>query len=145
MFHRIRTLLEMIRFSHTLFAMPFAILASIMAWGVPVPGSGESVGVATFAARFQWQQLLGIVLCMVFARSAAMAFNRLADRQIDALNPRTSNRHLVTGALSVRSVWVFTIICCVGFVASTLIFLPNRWPAYLSVPVLFVETPGRVR
>ena len=137
MLQRIRTHLEMIRFSHTLFALPFAILASVMAWGVPAPtANGESTDLATFADGFRWRELVGILLCMVFARSAAMAFNRLVDRKIDAGNPRTARRHLVTGELSVGSVWVFTLVCFWGFVASTLIFLPNRWPLYLSVPVL---------
>src|SRR5439155_10895386 len=72
------------------------------------------------------------------ARSAAMAFNRLADRHYDALNPRTAQRHLPTGRLSVASVWIFTLVCSAGFIASTLLFLPagNAWPLYLSVPVL---------
>jgi 4-hydroxybenzoate polyprenyltransferase len=102
---------------------------------------------------------------MVFARSTAMAFNRLADRQLDALNPRTQGRHLPRGVLSVYLVWVFTIVCAIGFVASTAIFLlpknsghwrlsladsgpftrsppdfevlsSNPWPLYLSGPVL---------
>jgi 4-hydroxybenzoate polyprenyltransferase len=127
-FGRIRQLLEMIRFSHTLFALPFALLAAMMAWTAnaredpPVP--------------FRWQDLAGIVVAMVCARSAAMAFNRLADRRLDALNPRTANRHLPTGALSVGSVVLFTVICSLGFVAGTLLFLPNRWPLYGSLPVL---------
>ncbi len=75
---------------------------------------------------------------MVFARSAAMAFNRLADRRFDAANPRTAGRHLPAGRLSVQAVWLFTIVCSVCFVASTLLFLPfhNPWPLYLSGPVL---------
>jgi 4-hydroxybenzoate polyprenyltransferase len=83
-------------------------------------------------------ELLGILLCMVFARSAAMAFNRLADRRFDADNPRTAGRHLPSGALSPAVVWLFTILCGVGFVLSTLIFLArgNPWPLYLSGPVL---------
>jgi 4-hydroxybenzoate polyprenyltransferase len=73
---------------------------------------------------------------MVFARSAAMAFNRLVDARIDALNPRTANRHIPTGLLSKPQVWGFTIFCSLGFVLSTLIFLPNYWPLYLSIPIL---------
>ncbi len=123
-----RHLLEMVRFSHTLFALPFALLSAFMAWNLnarsepPVP--------------FRWTQLLGILVCMVFARSAAMSFNRLADRQIDARNPRTRVRHLPAGTLSVASVTSFALLCVVGFVAGTLLFLPNRWPLWLSVPVL---------
>lgn len=117
----VRRILEMIRFSHTLFALPFALLAACLAWRV-VP--------------FQGIHLLGIVLAMVFARSTAMAFNRLVDRQIDAGNPRTAMRHLPAGTLHVRTVTLFTIICCIGFILSTLCFLPNRLPLLLSIPVL---------
>jgi len=85
---------------------------------------------------FRWQDLAGIVLCMVAARSAAMAFNRLADRRIDAENPRTKMRHLPAGTLSVGSVILFTLISSAVFVAGTLLFLPNRLPLYLAVPVL---------
>src|SRR3954452_4961782 len=97
-------ILEMIRFSHTIFALPFAFLSAILAWQ---------------SAPFRWLDLLGILLCMVFARSTAMAFNRLVDRRIDATNPRTQSRHLPSGLLSVSSVWAFTILCALGFVAST--------------------------
>ena len=62
-----------------------------------------------------------------------MAFNRLADRDVDAQNPRTAVRHLPSGQLSVASVWLFTLFCCAGFIASTAIFLArdNPWPLYL--------------
>ncbi len=82
------------------------------------------------------QDWVGILLCMATVRSAAMAFNRLADRHYDARNPRTASRHLPTGRLSAASVALFTVVCAVAFVASTLLFLPNRWPLYLSIPVL---------
>ncbi len=90
---RLRLALEMIRFSHSLFALPFALLALVLAAdGIPP------------------LRTLGLVLvAMVAARSAAMAFNRLADRRFDAVNPRTSNRHLVTGSLSVPFAWGVTI------------------------------------
>jgi 4-hydroxybenzoate polyprenyltransferase len=123
---QIRRLLELIRFSHTLFALPFALLSATLAW--------------TREGTFRVVDLIGITLCMVFARSAAMAFNRLADRRIDAMNPRTAGRHLPAGLLSVSAVTGFTLLCALGFVASTLLFLwrdqPNYWPLYLSGPVL---------
>ncbi len=128
MLRRIRQLLELIRFSHTLFALPFALLAAVMAWAANrhcVP-----------PRPFRWLDLLGILLCMATARSAAMAFNRLADRRLDALNPRTRQRHLPTGRLSVAAAAAFTAACSLGFVAGTLLFLPNRIPLYASVPVL---------
>jgi 4-hydroxybenzoate polyprenyltransferase len=118
-------LLELIRFRHTVFALPFALLAAALAW---------------MDEPFRRLDLLGIVLCMVFARSAAMAFNRLTDRRLDARNPRTAGRHLPAGSLSIVTVAIFTIACCSAFVGSTLLFLvrdpPNFWPLYLSVPVL---------
>jgi len=126
---RIRQLLEMIRFSHTLFALPFALLSAAMAWAVN--WRSEPL------IPFRWQDLAGILVCMVFARSAAMAFNRLADRRLDALNPRTQMRHLPTGTLSVGSVALFTAVCSLGFAAGTLLFLPrNPLPLYCCVPVL---------
>src|SRR4051794_32191590 len=104
--HTVRRFLEMIRFSHTLFALPFAFFSAILAWY-------ENGAFSSPAKQTDfWLQLTGIVLCMVFARSAAMAFNRLADRDIDALNPRTASRHLPSGQLSAASVWLFTLLCC---------------------------------
>lgn len=154
MFQTIRHLLELIRFSHTLFALPFALLAAVMAWRMQAIDAeppftlvhdayltigdtklsldGPSIG--TLIIR--WQELAGILLSMVTARSFAMAFNRLADRRLDANNPRTQARHLPAGLLSAAQVTLFTLLCAVGFVASTLLFLPNRLPLYLSVPVL---------
>jgi 4-hydroxybenzoate polyprenyltransferase len=121
---RTRDFLELIRFSHTLFALPFALLGAVLAAfapGAPPP---------------RLRDWLGILLCMAAARSAAMAFNRLADRSFDALNPRTAGRHIPAGRLSARSVAAFTAVSALAFIASTLLFLPNRWPLYLSVPVL---------
>ncbi len=128
-FHRLRLMLEMIRFSHTLFALPFALLATAMAWAASLKTDSPH--------RPGWRELAGILVCMVFARSAAMAFNRLADRQLDARNPRTAGRHLPTGALSVASVALFTVVSSLGFVAGTLLFLPwNPWPLCAALPVL---------
>ena len=87
--------LEMIKIEHTLFALPFAFLGAVLAAnGLPSLG-----------------QLFWIVVSMVGARSAAMAFNRLADRSYDARNPRTSTRALPAGLLSVGFVWAFTKGC----------------------------------
>jgi 4-hydroxybenzoate polyprenyltransferase len=124
MFRAVRSLLELIRFSHTVFALPFALTSAALAWRKQ--------------AEFSWLELAGILLCMVFARSAAMAFNRIADRHLDALNPRTAGRHLPAGKLSLGSVWAFTLVCAIGFVASTILFWMrgNPWPAWLAVTVL---------
>jgi 4-hydroxybenzoate polyprenyltransferase len=118
-----RLLVEMMRFSHTIFALPFALLAAVMAWR-----EGQ--------VAWRWRDLLGVVCAMAFARSTAMAFNRLADRRLDARNPRTQSRHLPAGLLTVGGVTAFAVASAAGFVASTLAFLPNRWPLRLSVPVL---------
>jgi 4-hydroxybenzoate polyprenyltransferase len=113
-----------VKFSHTLFALPFALLGAALAARGPDGWHGRV------------QDWVGILLCMATARSAAMAFNRLADRHYDAINPRTASRHLPAGRLSARAVAIFTLVCGLAFVASTLLFLPNRWPLYLAVPVL---------
>jgi len=84
----------MIKFEHTLFALPFAFLGAIMA----------AKGLPT------WRQFVWITVAMVGARSAAMTFNRIADREIDAQNPRTANRELPTGKLSVGFAWVFLYV-----------------------------------
>jgi 4-hydroxybenzoate polyprenyltransferase len=147
-----RNLLEMIRFSHTLFALPFALLAAMMAWHVrsqeikpvgryfEILALGDVVyllgSVQLLAATIRWQELAGILICMVGARSAAMAFNRLADRRIDAENPRTKMRHLPAGTLSVASVIWFTLFSVLFFLGGTLLFLPNWLPLALAVPVL---------
>jgi 4-hydroxybenzoate polyprenyltransferase len=95
----IRTTLEMIKIEHTLFALPFALLGAVLAArGVPTA----------------WQ-LLWITLAMVGARSAAMAFNRIADHRYDAANPRTSGRAIPAGRLSLRFAWAFTIISAALF------------------------------
>lgn len=130
MWTRLRQILEMIRFSHTLFALPFALLAAAMAWLAPTRGGGR--------VAFRPLDLVAIVLCMVFARSSAMAFNRLVDRDLDAANPRTRMRHLPAGLLSVSSVAWFTIGSSVAFVAATALFLPNWLPLALAVPVLAI-------
>jgi 4-hydroxybenzoate polyprenyltransferase len=109
--------------------LPFALLAAAMAWSANAR--------ATPPVPFRWWDLLGILVCMATARSAAMAFNRLADRQLDALNPRTQMRHLPMGLLSTGSVISFTVACSLGFVAGTLLFLPrNAIPLCASLPVL---------
>src|SRR5437762_12417059 len=122
----VRRFLELIRFSHTLFALPFALMSALLAW--------HDKG------SFQIVELAGILACLVFARSAAMAFNRLVDRDVDALNPRTRARHLPAGLLSVPAVTAFTVFCAAAFLASTALFLlaepSNPWPVYLGVPVL---------
>ncbi|REK12593.1 MAG: 4-hydroxybenzoate octaprenyltransferase [Planctomycetota bacterium] len=128
MFASLRKLLELVRFSHTIFALPFALLAAVMAWEVSRAEGGPA---------WRWRELLGILICMVTARSWAMTVNRIADRRLDATNPRTAGRHLPAGLLSLSTVVAFAVACAVAFVAATLLFLPqNPLPVYLAVPVL---------
>src|SRR5213595_1714487 len=90
----IRTTLEMIKIEHTLFALPFAFLGAVLAArGIP-----------------SLRQIIWIVIAMVGARSTAMAFNRIADRDYDARNPRTKMRAIPAGGLSVAFVYAFTIV-----------------------------------
>src|SRR6185295_17774552 len=91
---KLKITLEMIRFEHTIFALPFALIGALLASG----------GMPT------WWQLTWIVTAMIGARSAAMSFNRLADVHFDRLNPRTKDRALVKGTLTVQFAVVFTII-----------------------------------
>jgi 4-hydroxybenzoate polyprenyltransferase len=96
--YRLRLTLEMIKFEHSVFALPFALTGALLAFrqnGFDAPGI--------------WRQLLWIVVAMVAARSAAMAFNRLIDAQIDARNPRTRMRAIPAGMLSPRFAWCFTV------------------------------------
>ena len=95
---RIKTVLEMIKFEHSVFALPFALTGALL---------------AARSTRHGWpslRQILWIVMAMVAARSAAMTMNRIADLQYDRLNPRTAARPLVTGALTLRFAWLFTLL-----------------------------------
>jgi 4-hydroxybenzoate polyprenyltransferase len=121
---RLSDYFSLVRFSHTLFALPFALLGAALAAHGPDGWRGRP------------RDWLGIFLCMVTARTAAMAFNRWADREIDARNPRTAGRHIPAGLLTARAVAGFTLLSSAAFVASTLLFLPNRWPIILALPVL---------
>ena len=126
----LRSYLELVRFSHTIFAMPFAIMSGMIAARIEVAENPQ-------LSAFHWLKLaIGIVVCMATARTAAMAFNRLVDREIDARNPRTADRHLPKGLLSVSDVQRLVSSSSILFIGSTLLFLPNWLPATLSLPVL---------
>jgi len=114
MFRSLKLTLEMIKIEHTLFALPFAFLgAALAARGLPA-----------------WNQILWIVVAMVGARSAAMAFNRLVDREFDAANPRTKMRAIPAGQLHARFVAVFTIASAALFFLAA--FMLNRLTLILS-------------
>jgi 4-hydroxybenzoate polyprenyltransferase len=95
---RIRLTLEMIKFEHSVFALPFALTGALLAWRE-----------AGFPRELLWIKLAWIVVAMVAARSVAMAFNRVLDADIDARNPRTKARHLPAGLLSRRFAWGFIV------------------------------------
>jgi len=94
---RIRTVLEMIKFEHSVFALPFALVGALLA----ARASG---------ALPSWRQILWIIVAMVGARSAAMTMNRIADIEYDRRNPRTANRALPAGELSLGFAWAFTAV-----------------------------------
>lgn len=115
--------LSLIKFSHTLFALPFALV-------------GFFVGIAEHGQGLSWRLLLLVVLCMVFARSAAMAFNRWLDRDVDALNPRTQMREIPAGVISPQAALRFVVLACVLFIATT--YFINPLCFYLSPVALAV-------
>jgi len=116
----IKTTLEMIKWEHSIFALPFALCAAMLAaGGMPA------------AAKLGW-----IVLCMVSARSAAMAFNRIADAQIDAANPRTAMRAIPAGVLSQKFAAIFVAAACGLFVLGAAQL--NRATLYLSPVALAI-------
>jgi 4-hydroxybenzoate polyprenyltransferase len=127
---QVATFLDLIKFAHSVFALPFALIAAFWAFRVSgiTPLSGRAL------------RLLSLVLaCMVFARTWAMTFNRLVDRRFDAANPRTAKRPSVTGAVSVGFMRGTLAICFAGFLLATagfLYFEKNEWPLLLAVPVL---------
>ena len=142
---KVKSYLSLIKFSHTVFAMPFALIGfslGVIKWNLELPGLNlnDTIGWAPRSFNISWDQillkLLLVVLCMVFARSAAMAFNRYLDRAFDAKNPRTAIREIPTGNLKANNVLFFTIISCLLFIACT--FFINRICLFLSPVALLV-------
>lgn len=114
---------SLVKFSHTVFAMPFAFI-------------GFSVAIFRDNNEFSLRLLLLIILCMIFARNAAMGFNRVADRRFDALNPRTSSREIPSGIINTKSALLFVIINAVLFIVTT--YFINRLALLLSPVALLV-------
>ena len=130
--HRLRLTLDMIKFEHSVFALPFALVGALLAW------RGVAGQVSGMAAKFGW-----ILLAMVSARSAAMAFNRLLDRHIDARNPRTASRHLPAGLLQARFVWTFFAVTVALFLLASAMLGPlclALSPVALSVILFYSFT-----
>jgi len=105
MFERVRVYLSFVRFSHSVFALPFALAGALL---------------AARHVTLTWSAVGWILVAMVAARSAAMGFNRLADARLDALNPRTANRELPRGAMTIRAATVFVV-------AASLVFMYAAW------------------
>ena len=104
LFPTVQRYASLVKFAHTIFALPFALVAFLLALQEP-------------GARFTWLLLLQMLGCMVFARNAAMGFNRWADREIDARNPRTAGRDVPAGRISPRQALIFTLVNAALFVA----------------------------
>src|SRR6201998_490859 len=123
---RIRTVLEMIKFEHSVFALPFALTGALLA------------ARATLHSWPTLRQVLWIVVAMVAARSAAMTLNRIADVRYDKENPRTKMRALATGALSVSFAWTFTLLAVAVFFAAAWQLTPLALKlAPLAIAILF--------
>jgi 4-hydroxybenzoate polyprenyltransferase len=120
---RVKEYLSLIKFSHTVFALPFALI-------------GFTLAVVYYHEPFEWHLFVKMLLCMVFARTAAMAFNRYLDRRFDALNPRTAQREIPAGVIKPEHALLFTIINSALFILTTLLI--NDTVFYLSIVALFV-------
>ncbi len=119
----IKKYFSLVTFSHTVFAMPFAL-------------TGFALAVSGSESGFSLKLLLLIILCMIFARNAAMGFNRVADYRYDALNPRTKSRELPAGAISFRAAVIFVIINSLLFIITTGFI--NRLTLFLSPVALII-------
>lgn len=114
---------SLVTFSHTIFALPFALLGYFLAVSQP-------------DISFKWETFVYVILCMVLARNAAMAFNRYLDRDIDGKNPRTAVREIPAGKISERSALLFVVFNCLAFIGVT--YLINPLCFYLSPVALLV-------
>ena len=148
---KVKSYLSLIKFSHTIFAMPFAMIGFFLAvtylhsfrTNDPDLLPSGFIGTATFPygeINYHWSfyilKLALVILCMLFARSAAMAFNRYLDRSFDAKNPRTAIREIPAGIIKANSVLLFTIVNCLLFIACT--FFINSLCFYLSPVALLI-------
>jgi 4-hydroxybenzoate polyprenyltransferase len=154
----VKKYLNLVKFSHTIFALPFAMIGFVLGWKnvfiLPENMKSQWYGVNPFTLPpvpgwhvtlqppviLTWNQLLVkfllVLVCMVTARSAAMAFNRYLDRSFDAKNPRTAIREIPAGIISANSALRFVILNCIIFLAAS--YLLNEMCLYLSSVALFV-------
>ena len=103
---KIKHYLSLVKFSHTIFAMPFALI-------------GYFLALQQTDSEFEWKLFVFVILCMIFARNAAMAFNRFIEREIDIKNPRTAIREIPAGIIKAKSAIIFVIINSILFIATT--------------------------
>jgi 4-hydroxybenzoate polyprenyltransferase len=115
--------LSLIKFSHTVFALPFALI-------------GFSLAITTGKGELSWRKFFLVILCMVFARSAAMAFNRYIDRHFDAKNPRTAVREIPAGTISPSAALALVLICSTAFIFCS--YLLNSLCFFLSPVALII-------
>ena len=123
LYSSVKSYFSLVKFSHTVFAMPFALI-------------GFSLAVSDGDQGFSLRLLLLIILCMIFARNAAMGFNRLADNRFDAKNPRTKNREIPAGIISLKAAVAFIIINSALFIVTTGFI--NRLTLFLSPVALII-------
>jgi 4-hydroxybenzoate polyprenyltransferase len=119
----IKDYFSLVKFSHTVFAMPFALI-------------GFTLAVSKPEFTFDIKLLLLVILCMVFARNAAMGFNRVVDRNFDSLNPRTKKREIPSGIISARAALIFVVANAILFIVTTSFI--NRLTLWLSPVALLV-------
>ena len=146
----VKKYLSLIKFSHTIFAMPFALIgfslaffqikdyavSVVLGWHRTIDASHSRVIEIPISGREIIIRFVLVILCMMLARSAAMAFNRYLDRSFDAKNPRTAIREIPAGILKANNVLLFTIVNCLLFIACT--FFINRLCFFLSPIALLV-------
>ncbi len=140
----IKSYLSLVKFSHTIFAMPFALIGfslGIYKTSIGQYNLNDEIGWHTIIFPENFYLTIGVkfmfvICCMVFARSAAMAFNRYLDRKFDAQNPRTAIREIPAGIITEKKALFFTIAMCVAFVICT--YFINTICFYLSPVALFV-------
>jgi 4-hydroxybenzoate polyprenyltransferase len=146
----VKNYLSLIKFSHTIFAMPFAMIGFFLGYRTVFPVHGRLPAWTDFdgnnlvfqgnAARTDGTRIVFllalVILCMIFARSAAMAFNRYLDRNFDAKNPRTAIREIPAGIIKANNALYFTLVSCAFFVLTC--FFINRLCFFLSPVALFV-------
>lgn len=142
---KVKSYLSLIKFAHTIFAMPFALIGFFLGINslrqIPFVKAAlefrdEMHEKAFLYFKYDWYFFVLVILCMVFARSAAMAFNRYLDRRWDALNPRTAVREIPKGIITPKNALLFTILNCILFITTT--WFINRICFYLSPVALAV-------